>query len=116
VWASCHPLAESRWAATHIQSITYFCMSDSPSQYTARNQVSLGPAMGLLAQGAVFWKPDYLRPSPWLEHVPMLFWLAEAVQPRLAVSVGEGGDVSHFALCQATDRLRLDAACYLVAE
>ena len=91
-------------------------MSDSPSQYTARNQVSLGPAMGLLAQGAVFWKPDYLRPSPWLEHVPMLFWLAEAVQPRLAVSVGEGGDVSHFALCQATDRLRLDAACYLVAE
>ena len=87
-------------------------MTDIPAQYSNQNQVAQPPAMGLIAQGAVFWKPDYLAASPWLEHLPMLFWLVEAIQPRNTVSLHAGSGVQHFAICQAVDRLRTDANCY----
>ncbi|WP_444938428.1 hypothetical protein [Microbulbifer sp. JMSA002] len=71
------------------------------------------PAINSLAQSSIFWRPDYLRPSEWLEHLPFLFWLIEAHQPRKAVSLGATSDVAHFALCQAIKHLRLKASCYL---
>ncbi|WP_227870955.1 class I SAM-dependent methyltransferase [Orrella marina] len=44
----------------------------------------------------------------------MLFWLVEAVQPQNVVSLHLGGGAHHFAVCQAVERLRLDANCYAV--
>mgnify|MGYP002737819136 CR=1 FL=1 len=65
-----------------------------------------------LAQGSMFWQPDYLQPSAWLEHLPALFWLVEAIQPSRCMTLGVHQGAAHFAVCQAVSRLRLDARCY----
>ena len=36
-----------------------------------------------LALRAMFWRPDFLADSPWLEHIPVAFWLVEAQRPRV---------------------------------
>lgn len=54
---------------------------------------------------ALFWRPKYLAESPWLEHLPALFWLAEAVRPRLSAVLGLADPVPYFGLCQAAERL-----------
>ncbi|MFD1215444.1 hypothetical protein [Microbulbifer celer] len=74
--------------------------------------LAIKPAINSLAQSSMFWKPDYLRPSSWLEQVPFLFWLVEALQPKAAVTLGLESGVSHFALCQAVQRLGLNTRCY----
>lgn len=74
--------------------------------------LAIKPAINSLAQSSMFWRPDYLRHSPWLEHVPFLFWLVEAHQPQMAVTLGMKSGVAHFALCQAVQRLRLGTRCY----
>lgn len=79
----------------------------------ASQDVTIKPSINTLAQGSMFWQPDYRRASPWLEHTPFLFWLVEAVQPRLSVGLGVDA-VSHLAICQAVKRLRLDTHNYLV--
>ena len=80
---------------------------------SAPHDVTIKPAINTLAQGSMFWQPDYRRASPWLEHTPFLFWLMEAAHPRLSVGLGLD-TVSHLAICQATTRLLLDAHNYLV--
>lgn len=81
----------------------------------AQQELAIKPSINALAQGSMFWQPDFRRASPWLEHTPFLFWLVEALQPRQCVGLGREA-VAHLALCQAVSRLRLGTHCYLVAE
>nr|WP_298249120.1 class I SAM-dependent methyltransferase [uncultured Halomonas sp.] len=74
--------------------------------------VTAPSSIGQLAQGSMFWQPDYPQPSAWLEHLPALFWLVEAVQPSQCLTLGVHQGAAHFAVCQAVSRLRLDARCY----
>jgi hypothetical protein len=61
----------------------------------------------------MFWQPDYREASPWLEHLPFLFWLVEALRPQQAVGLGVES-VAHFAVCQSASRLRLGTRCFMV--
>jgi cephalosporin hydroxylase len=60
----------------------------------------------------MFWRPGYLAPSAWQEHIPFAFWLMQAHRPRVVVELGVHYGVSYFAFCQAAARLGLDASCY----
>lgn len=77
-------------------------------------ELTIKPSINTLAQGSMFWQPSYLERSVWLEHLPFLFWLVEAMQPRQVVTLGMQRGVAHFALCQAVSRLGLDARCHAV--
>jgi len=62
----------------------------------------------------MFWRPSYLEASPWLEHIPLAFWIIEASQPKLFVEVGAGCGASYFAHCQAIDKLGLDTQGFAI--
>lgn len=81
----------------------------------AQQELTIKPSINTLAQGSMFWQPDFRRASPWLEHTPFLFWLVEALKPSRCVGLGREA-VAHLTLCQAVSRLRLSTHCYLVAE
>lgn len=81
----------------------------------AQQELAIKPSLNTLAQGSMFWQPDFRRASPWLEHSPFLFWLVEALRPRQCVSLGIDA-MSHLTLCQAAARLKLDSQCYVVGE
>ena len=81
----------------------------------AQQELAIKPSLNTLAQGSMFWQPDFRRASPWLEHSPFLFWLVEALRPRQCVGLGIDA-MSHFTLCQAVSRLRLDSHCFLVGD
>ncbi|MGP9771758.1 MULTISPECIES: hypothetical protein [unclassified Halomonas] len=81
----------------------------------AATELAIKPSINTLAQGSMFWQPDYREPSSWLEHLPFLFWLVEALRPQQVVGLGVD-DVAHFAVCQAASRLRLGTRCYMVGE
>lgn len=88
--------------------------SQSPTK-NAAHELAIKPSISTLAQGSMFWQPEYRQTSPWLEHLPFLFWLVEALKP--ASSVGINVDlVSHFAVCQAVSRLRLGGNNYVIGE
>lgn len=88
--------------------------SQSPTK-NAAHELAIQPSISALAQGSMFWQPEYRQTSPWLEHLPFLFWLVEALKP--ASSVGINVDlVSHFAVCQAVSRLRLGGNNYVIGE
>lgn len=63
---------------------------------------------------AAFWRPLYLPPSAWLEHIPFAFWLISQQRPSLLVELGTHYGASYFAFCQAIETLSLDARCYAV--
>lgn len=67
-----------------------------------------------LINNAMFWRPTYLAPSAWLEHIPFAFWLIEAHRPRVVVELGTHYGVSYFSFCQAVDRLGLDTRCFAI--
>lgn len=69
-----------------------------------------------LAQGSMFWRPDHVEPSPWLDHLPWLFWLMEAMAPQRCVTLGARRGSPYSAFCQGAGRLGLDAECLLVAD
>lgn len=69
-----------------------------------------------LALRAMFWRPDWLVDSAWLEHLPFLMWLIEAQRPRVVVELGTDDGASYFAMCQAVDRLALDTRCFAVRD
>ncbi|MCE7520557.1 hypothetical protein LZG37_20670 [Halomonas titanicae] len=79
----------------------------------ATQDLAIKPSINTLAQGSMFWQPDYREASPWLEHLPFLFWLVEALRPQQAVGLGVES-VAHFAVCQAASRLRLGTRCFMV--
>lgn len=79
----------------------------------AAKDLGIKPSINTLAQGSMFWQPDYREASPWLEHLPFLFWLVEALRPQQAVGLGVDS-VAHFAVCQAASRLRLGTRCFMV--
>jgi hypothetical protein len=58
-----------------------------------------------------FWKPRFVAASPALVHLPFLFWLMENHAPQRVVQLGVGDGVAYLALCQAVDKLGLNAAC-----
>ncbi|MES3674769.1 hypothetical protein QC589_02305 [Halomonas elongata] len=90
-------------------------MSDESRKATARQtRLTIKPSINTLAQGSMFWQPSYLEHSEWLEHLPFLFWLVEAIQPRGVVTLGTQQGVEHLAVCQAVSRLGLDSRCHVV--
>ncbi|WP_205518751.1 hypothetical protein [Pseudotabrizicola algicola] len=65
-----------------------------------------------LSSRTLFWRPRYLRDGASLHHLPFLFWLVDTLRPKSFVSLGGGDGVVHFALCQAAEKLDLDARGY----
>jgi hypothetical protein len=61
-----------------------------------------------------FWAPDYIYPSPWVEHAPFAFWICEALRPRRFVELGTHRGFSYFAFCQAINRLGLGTIAYAI--
>ncbi|MDO9216217.1 MAG: class I SAM-dependent methyltransferase, partial [Lacisediminimonas sp.] len=47
-------------------------------------------------------------------HAPFAFWLAESLQPASFVALGARGMTAHLSVCQAVQRLELDARCLAV--
>lgn len=60
----------------------------------------------------MYWMPDYLDVSPGVAQLPLVFWLAEALRPKTAVSLGGQAGVVHLGVCQAAQKLALDCSCY----
>lgn len=63
---------------------------------------------------AAFRFPERIAPSAWVEHVPFMFWLIDALRPRRFVELGTHTGVSYCAACQAVALLNLDCGCYAV--
>ncbi|MDI6026613.1 class I SAM-dependent methyltransferase [Corticibacterium sp. UT-5YL-CI-8] len=61
-----------------------------------------------------FMRPRYMARSAWQEHVPFAFWMVEALQPDVIVELGVHTGVSYFSMCQAVERLEIDARCFAV--
>ncbi|WP_447529187.1 hypothetical protein [Vreelandella sp. TE19] len=76
---------------------------------------SMAPLQSL-AQGSMFWQPDSVEISPWLQHLPWIFWLMETMQPKRCVTLGARPGSPHLAFCQATMRTDPDAECILVSD
>jgi hypothetical protein len=67
-----------------------------------------------LPSRAMFWQPSCLLPSPFQQHVPFAFWLTESLQPASFVALGADDLTAHLSVCQAIQRLELDARCVAV--
>jgi hypothetical protein len=63
---------------------------------------------------ASFWRPDRIKLSAWIEHVPFAFWLVEALRPSSIVELGTYSGTSYAALCQAVHTLRLETRCFAI--
>jgi len=49
---------------------------------------------------SMFWTPERLAPSTWIEHVPFAFWLVDVLRSRTIVELGTHNGVSYSAMCQ----------------
>ena len=67
-----------------------------------------------LISEACFCRPDWIRDSAWMAHIPFAFWIAEALRPETFVELGVHLGTSYFAFCQAVDTLALGTRCYAV--
>lgn len=65
----------------------------------------------MIASHAAFWTPRHVWGSRDLKYIPYLFWLVESALPRRIVQIGLDDGVTFLSLCQAVDKLRLDASC-----
>ena len=68
-------------------------------------------ALPALASRALLWPARHPGASPFLEHLPLVFWAMEVLRPRRVVHLGAGDPVPFLALCQAIDALGLAAPC-----
>ncbi len=66
----------------------------------------------ILETDSLFWSPNYLEPSAWIEHIPFSFWLIENFRPGNIVELGVYNGCSYFSFCQAIDRLNLNSKTY----
>lgn len=64
---------------------------------------------------AMFWTPDRVDTSPRSEHVPLLFWLIDALRPFTVVELTEAVAAPYLAYCQAVSLLRLPTRCYAIS-
>lgn len=80
-----------------------------------QREVSAVPLQAL-AQGSMFWQPDHVEASPWLDHLPWIFWLMETMQPRRCVTLGARLGSPHLAFCQGAMRIDPDTECLLVSD
>ncbi len=67
-----------------------------------------------LSTRTLFWRSRFLRESPFLIHVPFLFWLIETSRPGCVVKLGLGDGVGYFAACQALDRVEAETECVAI--
>ncbi len=65
----------------------------------------------MIASHAAFWAPRHVWGSRDLKYIPYLFWLVESALPRRIVQIGLDDGITFLSLCQAVDKLRLDASC-----
>ena len=65
-----------------------------------------------LASQSLFWRAQYVKPSPTLNALPLLFWVVESARPRVCVTLGVEDAVPYFALCQAIEKLDLETMCF----
>jgi hypothetical protein len=63
---------------------------------------------------SMFWTPERLALSAWIEHVPFAFWLVDVLRPSTIVELGTHSGVSYSAMCQAVKTLGLKTRCYAV--
>ncbi|MEF2074023.1 class I SAM-dependent methyltransferase [Consotaella aegiceratis] len=56
--------------------------------------------------------PDRIAASAWFEHVPFMFWIVDALQPRRFVELGVDWGVSYCAACQTVGSRQLPTQCY----
>ena len=68
-----------------------------------------------LSSRSLFWRAGYMRKSTFLDHIPLLFWLVEQTRPNMAVTLGMADAVPHFAICQAVEKLNIEAVCWGVS-
>ena len=61
---------------------------------------------------SLFWSPNYVATSAWIEHIPFGFWIIEVLRPRVVVELGVHNGTSYFSFCQAVKTLGIDTACY----
>ncbi len=69
---------------------------------------------GFMGSRSMYWRPNYLTVSAWVEHLPFAFWIMEAHRPRTFVELGTHYGVSYFAFCQAVAQLACDTRCFAV--
>lgn len=67
-----------------------------------------------LLRSSLFFQPERLAMSAWIEHVPFAFWIVDVLKPRTIVELGTHNGVSYSAMCQAVGALGLDTKCYAV--
>jgi hypothetical protein len=64
-----------------------------------------------MVSNALFWKPRFAGGTA-TPHIPVLFWLIDALRPQRIVHIGLGDGTLYFASHQAIDTLELHARCY----
>ena len=71
-----------------------------------------GPMIPLTA--LPFRVPERLVTSAWIEHLPFMFWMIDALRPSCFVELGTHNGASYCAACQAVGTLDLDCRCYAI--
>lgn len=64
-----------------------------------------------LITASMFWQPVYEGETPWLLHVPFLYWLVDNTKPRQVVCTSVRDAAGPFAICQAIDKLGFQSQC-----
>jgi GT2 family glycosyltransferase/glycosyltransferase involved in cell wall biosynthesis len=67
-----------------------------------------------LFRPSLFWVPERLVPSGWIEHIPFAFWIVDVLRPRTIVELGTHTGVSYSAFCQAVKTLGLSSQCFAI--